>query len=53
MRAPVCVCVYVCDVPLPSPFVFSPSYSSVPAVHIITTVYIAVVRTGEIISVCA
>ena len=30
---------------------FSPSYSSVPAVHLITTVYSTVVRTRECVSV--
>ena len=33
------------------PFVFSPSYSSVPAVPLITAVYITVVRTRECICV--
>ena len=32
-------------------FRFSPSYSSVPAVHLITTVYISVVRTKECVYV--
>ena len=31
---------------------FSPSYSSVPAVHLITKVYITVVRTRERVCVC-
>ena len=32
-------------------FSFSPSYSSVPAVHLITTVYITIVRTRECVCV--
>ena len=32
-------------------FIFSPSYSSVPAVHLITTVYNPVVRTRECVCV--
>ena len=32
-------------------FLFSPSYSSVPAVHLITTVYTTVVRTRECVCV--
>ena len=32
-------------------FIFSPSYSSVPAVHLITTGYTTVVRTRECVCV--
>ena len=39
-----CVFLFLC-------FVFSPSYSSVPAVHLITTVYTTVVRTRECVCV--
>ena len=42
----VCVCLFVCLF-IFSFFFSSPSYSSVPAVHLITAVYITVVRTRE------